>query len=164
MVVELKPKYQVMRVKYRDRMKTILFDYSVPLRDWMPIVGKKYNLDRHKDIFLYISGEQQGMFQPTRKGFFFLLIDLMRWRTALNKAEPLCGQAGLTPDVVLCLRRASDPVDKATLSSKQRIAMNLSRSAQTRDLEINDNHSPPPPPKLASEIEDKTQAFDSPSC
>lgn len=57
--VELRRKYQVVKIKCYDRAKTVLFDFTAPLREWLPLVRKKFDRDDDTDLILFLSGESQ---------------------------------------------------------------------------------------------------------
>lgn len=58
--VELRRKYQVVKIKCcYERAKTVLFDFTAPLREWLPLVRKKFDRDDDSDLQLYLSGETQ---------------------------------------------------------------------------------------------------------
>ena len=55
-MVHLKRKYQVARVIYREHLKNMLFSIGsgVPVGDWLPIIGKKFDKEKCDNMHLYI--------------------------------------------------------------------------------------------------------------
>ncbi len=50
------------RVKFEKQLKTVLFDYCVPLSQWIPLVIKKFNIENSAQYTLYISGQAERTF------------------------------------------------------------------------------------------------------
>jgi len=97
--IELQKKLNVVKVKYCDRIKTVLLDFSVPLGEWVPLVRKKFDQEDNNELRVYMSGESQ-------------LLDIKR---------PLFDQNfELGECLVLCLRSQNDPIDKATPGLRRR--------------------------------------------
>jgi hypothetical protein len=57
--IELRRKLQVVKIKCYDKAKTVLFDFTAPLREWLPLVRKKFDREDDTDLILYLSGEFQ---------------------------------------------------------------------------------------------------------
>jgi len=57
--IELQKKLNVVKVKYCDRIKTVLLDFSVPLGEWVPLVRKKFDQEDNNELRVYMSGESQ---------------------------------------------------------------------------------------------------------
>ncbi len=56
----------MVKIKCYDKAKTVLIDFTVPLRDWLSLVRKKFDRDDDTELTLYLSGEPQRTLLPLR--------------------------------------------------------------------------------------------------
>lgn len=61
-IVRLARKYQVAKVQHKEHTRNVLIDWSLPLGDWFPVLGKKFDRDDYPKLNLYISGSKDGTY------------------------------------------------------------------------------------------------------